>query len=328
MHKPSNPSDRFHTEHHAETRQTFDPGYREPERVLDWVKIVAFASAGFLLSAATSYGAMIFLNSSVPDEIPAVTPQQVWADPKIGTAIELVQRQISDNRWPDSLPAWHPKARLVALPAFQSGVADSLSAFVRLRASLVSSSGAPDQDLVLAANMISQPVDQATESRLFAAVEAMRRFDGLKARSVLSDLSMSDILINETNLFEQLISDSLDELRQAEASGDRGLYSQTRTQTYFRVKGRLHTLTLLMLANRPDDVLLPGYRNALVKVNDAFATAIAPSPFLVSSGTGSGKGDIGRLNVLLEACGTALTSLSDVLQVESGSPEMIDVSKS
>ena len=310
-----------------------DPPAPEPvKRPLRWSRFALLGFTALLPTLFLIYLTGIFLGHSVPGKLPENLPSQVWADPKIGTAIELVETQVSDYGWATSEPAWHPKSRLIALPAFQSGLADTLIAFISLRANLISSGGQPDRDLVLAASLIDHTADDQTESRLFAAVEALRRFDGLKARYVLSDLSISEILSHELSLFEQIVSTDIEALRTLEASGKRGLYDTDRTRTYFRKKGHLYAIALLIRANKPEDILQPGYRGSLTALQTALDRAVAPSPFLTSNpspdGFSLGGNDIAILADLMTESRSKLIALSEVLTSETPEAETVSLSKS
>ena len=207
-----------------------------------WRRIIWGALSLLIVLAALSYPAAIVFGHKIPNKIPTDLPETVWADSRIGASIELIENELDQRGWVSARPGWHPQAYLTAMPAFQSGLTSVLSRFATLRAGLVTSAGGRDEDLTLAASLIAQAVGASAEDQLRAATQAMRRFDGLKARSVLDDETQSILLEGEIRLYQQILEDCLEDLGRIARSDSRAPLDLSRTATYYRVKGRLFVI--------------------------------------------------------------------------------------
>ncbi|MAT34094.1 MAG: hypothetical protein CMK06_02940 [Ponticaulis sp.] len=280
-------------------------------RILKWATL-GVAIAALLLA----YPVSIAVSHRLPSGIPSDLPEGVWADTRIGAAIELLETEMDDRGWASARHSWHPQARLTAMPAFQSGLTDVVSEFARRRAELANASR-PDRDLMLASGLLAQAISEEAESRIRAAIEAMRRFDGLKARAVLSDLSRDDLFAQEISLYSDLLNSSAEDLARMSRTGSRAPVSPARTEIYFRVLGRIYAIGALLKASEAISITEPGYRSAFAAAQTALSQALKPRPLIVSNpapGTFSLGGDdvvvlaflVGQTHTQLEALNTLI----------------------
>lgn len=235
----------------------------------------------FLMALGLVYPVLMVMSHKVTNRISSQTPVQVWADPKVGTAIEVLERELYFG-WASSQPVWHPQARLTAMPAFQEGIGDVFSAFAARRAEPVGD-GERDSDLWRAHTLLLQLDDKEANDRVRAAIEALRRFDGRKARSLLEDRSSRDLLQRDLEVFRAELSLSIENLRSVASQKSRGVFNREDVRLYYHTKGELHAIAMLLKATNPDNFEIPGFRQALDGANLALARAGRPTPITVSN---------------------------------------------
>ena len=276
--------------------------------------------AMMLLLIAGVYPLMIVLSSRIPNTLPAEVPVNVWADPKIGASVELLEHELDVSGWAASQPNWHPQSRLTAMPAFQQGMADVIASFAAKRSELLSGPSV-DSDLEHAQSLLARLDTQNAEDKLHAAIEALRRFDGRKARDLLEDRSADELLSGDLRLFSQIATDSALDLRQIASEKSRGFFNRDVVASYYRTKGKLYMIGLLMRATRSGEMVSPELNEALNTVNAALSRAVKPSPLTVSNpqpGSFSlGGNDVITLAFLAEEAAAAMRDMSEA----GGSPQ-------
>ena len=268
---------------------------------------------GALLGLVLSYPAVIALSHKAPAAIPKTLPKGIWADRQVGAAIELIETELRQRGWAAARSRFHPQSLLTAMPAQQAGLADTLSELATLRAGLLSNAPGAASDLQLAASLLKQANAQTAEDQLFAAIQALRRFDGLKARSVLEDRDTTDILANEVSLYIDLIEHSQSDLDGLIRSGERGFSDQTRTEVFFHVRGRIYTISALLKAASLDPPARAGFRSAYENCQSSLERAFDLAPVFVSN-PAPGSLTIGGNDLVMQAylLGQSLNHLKEL----------------
>ncbi|MAP95113.1 MAG: hypothetical protein CMK07_09200 [Ponticaulis sp.] len=264
-----------------------------------------------------AYPVACILYSRIPDQIPENLPRQIWADTRIGASIELIENKLETEGWVVARPDWHPQSRLTAMPSFQKGVSEVMSGFARLRADLVDPGQGADGDLLLAANLLAEADTEFAEDQIFAAIQALRRFDGLKARRVLDDTPQIDLLAREAGLFTAVLESCYADLRNIAENGSRAFIDQTRIAVYYRTKGRLFAVGVLLNA-QPDDMIASAQSRSLIaNSQSSLREAYKPSPILISNPVPSGFSLFGsdylQLMYLVSEAQADMEKLADLL---------------
>lgn len=270
-----------------------------------------------LLALSLAYPIAMGVSHKVTNQIPNTVPRQVWADAKIGTAVELLERETYFG-WAASRPLWHPQSRLTAMPAFQQGIGDLLSVFAARRAELLGGE-TRDSDLWHAHTLLSKLSDKQAADRVRASIEALRRFDGRKARALLEDRASRELLQRDLDLFRTELQSSISALRKIASRKSRGVFNREDVRVYFHAKGKMHAMAMLLKATKPEEFEIDGLKNALENANKALARASRPAPLTVSNpqpGAFSFEGnDVMELAFLAMEASDALKSLEAVLIV-------------
>ena len=265
-----------------------------------------------------SYPATMVLSHTLPDQIASNGRAEVWADQQVGAAIELIQTEFEVRHWSDALPEWHPQNQLIAVPAFQDGLRETLALFADLRANTSRAGSTRNEDLSIAATLILHATGEGSEDQLSAAVQALRRFDGLIARSVLDNDAMANLMRAEAALYADILSESVSDLRRSIQSDDHKIFNRARTDRYYRTVGKIYAVGTLLNAVRSHDIVQPGFRDAHEKARDALTRAFTPRPLIVSNpepGDFSlGGNDMITLAYLMEDAIFALRELEAVLE--------------
>lgn len=274
---------------------------------------------------AGAYPLWMFFSHDIPSRFNIDTTRTVWADARIGAAVQIIEDQTRTRGWVTAKPDWHAQSKLTAMPAFQEGVADALSRFVTLRAELATSGAPPDEGLTLASSLLNQSSSPDGLDKLSAVLQALRRFDGMKARSVFADMEETELLAAETALYQQILADAHDDLRRIAEAGKRSPIHFERTALYYRIKGRIYVIGVMLGAIDPDDVVQPGFRNALEDAQHLLERAYRPSPVIVSNPVPGGfslsGSDIVELAYLIDEVEEALSTLSGILDENLAVPE-------
>ncbi|MAI91073.1 hypothetical protein [Ponticaulis sp.] len=275
-------------------------------------------AAIFIIACLAIYPALIIRSHNIPDAIPDTISSTVWADTRIGAAIDILETE--QNRWSFGLADWHPQSRLTAMPAFQRGMADTLSQFIALRAGLASTRGQADQDLRLAASLIGQAISEGADDQLFAATQALRRHDGLIARGVLTQRTASELLADETRLYAALVEKSHSDLRAIIRAEDRRLFDATRTDVFYKVHGQLYVIGALLKAGDTHETGQSERSEAIAELEYRLDEAYRLSPLLVSNPAPGqfsfGGNDLMALAYMLDDISLSLAELTEILEAE------------
>lgn len=271
-----------------------------------------------IIALLGSYPATMVLSHKLPDQIADNSRDEVWADQRIGAAIELIQTEFEVRHWSDALPEWHPQNQLIAVPAFQDGLRETLALFAYLRADTSQAGRTRNEDLSIASTLILNATGEGSEDQLSAAAQALRRFDGLIARSVLDNDALANLMRAEAALYADILSESVSDIRRSVQSDDHKIFNRARTDRYYRIMGKIYAVGTLLNAVQTDDIVQPGFRDAREKARSALARAFAPRPLIVSNpqpGDFSlGGNDMMTLAYLIEDAIFALRELEAVLE--------------
>lgn len=246
-------------------------------------KLSIAGGMGAVLGLALAYPVLVVFSHKTPDHIDDSLPSGVWADNRIGTAIELIETELEMRGWVRARPGYHPQSHLIAMPAQQAGMTDVISRLASVRAGLAGSAGDGDQDLSLAATLLEKADAETAEYQIFAATQALRRFDGLKARSLLDELDPADVLAREIAGYKAILKQSKSSLDGLIRSGSRDLRDDLRTITYFRARGRVFAVGSLFRASLSELPNVSGFRSTFEDCLTLMEQAYDANPVLVSN---------------------------------------------
>lgn len=246
-------------------------------------KLSIAGGLGAVLGLAFAYPVLVIFSHKTPDKIEDSLPSGVWADNRIGTAIELIETELEIRGWVRARPRYHPQSNLIAMPAQQAGLTDVISRLASIRANLAGSAGDADQDLSLAATLLEKAEAETAEYQIFAATQALRRFDGLKARSLLAELDPADVLGQEIAGYKAILKQSKSSLDGLIRSGNRDLRDDLRTATYFRARGRIFAIGSLFRASLSELPNVSGFRSTFEDCLTLMEQAYDANPILVSN---------------------------------------------
>lgn len=261
---------------------------------MSWWKRLALALVLAVISSA--YPLLMASSHKVTNIIPEKVPNQVWDDRKIGAAIELLERE-DFYGWAAASPSWHPKSRLIAMPAYQQGISDTLSEFARLRAG---TGDKQDSDLKHATSLLKQLNGQDTADKMHATIEALRRYHGRKARNLLDERNAEDVLKDDLALFARLLDKIIAEQTKIAAEPTRGVFNREIVQAYYHAKGELHAIGILIRATNPNSYEVMGIKSALNRTVLALERASRAAPLTVSNPQ-PGKFSFGGNDIMQQA---------------------------
>lgn len=268
--------------------------------------------------AILAYPIAVIFSHKVIDEIPDLVPSRVWVDPRTGTAVELLERE-SYFGWASSKPSWHPQSRLTAMPAFQNGLANGLAQFVSSRAELVEN-GADDTDLSQAEALLKSMEGSDADDRLYAAIEALKRFDGRKANFLVEEVTTLQTLRKDLKKFSEELDQIEKNLRLTASRPSRGVFNRADVDQFYRAKGAIHAFGMLVKSYPEDTTTKPGFEKALADLNTAFHRASLKSPVTVSNtqpgSFGFGGNDFMALVYLITEIRSKLATVDALIEEE------------
>ncbi len=273
-----------------------------------------------LLVIALAYPIAVGTSHTVSSTISSTLPNKVWADRHIGASVELLEKE-QFMGWAADQPGWHPQSRLTAMPAFQTGISDVISAFAGHRAQFQDSEQR-DSDLWHAHTLLQSVDGQGADDRVYAAIEALSRFDGRKARALLDDGSRTDLLTGDVSLFLAETTDILDRLEALAAAESRGVFNRETVHVYYHAKGKLYAMGSILGATDASAPEVDGLPEALATAQAAFERAISETPLTVSNpqpgGFSFGGNDVMVLAFLTGQVRDELASLLKILESQAG----------
>ena len=301
------------------TDESTDQAVNTAEQTFSWWKRVAIVL--LLVTLASIYPLIMVLSHKVTNVIPGNTPNQVWDDRKVGAAIEVLERE-DFYGWAAATPTWHPKARLTAMPAYQQGISSVFSEFAGMRSEL-SRDEAPDTDLKHAYTLLQELDGKDSADKLHAAIEALRRYHGRKARSLTEDQDPKLVLKQDLALFDTILNSVIARLDAIAAQPSRGVFNRELVTDYYRAKGQIHAIAMLVKATPRENDNIDGFADALDKLNTSLSRATRPAPLTVSNpqpGKFSfGGNDVMQLAYLARKADDDLRQLQSLLNTSSDS---------
>ncbi|MGB0262930.1 MAG: hypothetical protein ACPGCY_09120, partial [Henriciella sp.] len=134
---------------------------------------------------SVGYAAAIVVSHRIDTRNITLSQAKNWASAEAGTMLQLVDRELQGAGISTDLPDWHPKARLVGVPAWQNGIISALSDNSALMAELAPDrNGRADTDLGAASRLLLPKASVLAKPRLVAATEALRSYDGRLMRGL------------------------------------------------------------------------------------------------------------------------------------------------
>ncbi|MFN7055628.1 hypothetical protein [Hyphomonas sp.] len=265
--------------------------YAEPSPIMVgfqkvWRGFKRFVIVAAIVGAIVGYPAAIVLSSTIDDRTIVIPPEENWAVPSIAIAVHKIARELEGPGWASNRPAWHPQARLTALPAWQAGTAEALSQHVDLISRIALTDGAPDADLAIASRLLVEVDDEKMRPRLTAAAQALNRFDTRASRGLAMRPMPEEILPAELALFADWAAEdraALSDLINAEQAGWPA--SQADIAAVYRAKSRAHIAHEMFTASKAKSYQLGETRLAVAaqRTQAAWARAAVMKPLLVSN---------------------------------------------
>ena len=291
---------------------------RGMSKLWSWTKRTLITCAA--VAAVGAYPAMMITAHQIDDSVPALDdPNTPWMSASTGMASTLVAREIDGRGWVADYPDWRPEARLNALPAWQASLSDSLSAYIRVRAEHTIWQGEPDSDLMTAARLLTVRDDGKTEARLYAAREALARYDG----RLRADLAVQPIGLEAVQAQVALVSGFATDSRSAVgpliSEPDRFFGRQETIGALYSVRGQAQVASIALAGLLMEEGALPdgeGVREAAGVALDAWRRIAEMSPlFVANSKPGSffPGNDLIEVAYLLDEAGRATLALDAAL---------------
>lgn len=260
-------------EHHERHQKTFF------EHVRFWFNSVA------IVAALAAYPAMVVAASDVGDgQLAGVVDRAEWAAPWTGGAAALMQQHVEHLGWASDAQAWEPMARLTAKPAFQSALAASLGAVVKLQNDQAIASGRADADLEAAARLISA---DASGVQLSAARDALVNYDARLKRRDVDVAVRPEQVAAQLMMFNGWASESQAAIRATAASVGGSPMDEDATRAVYAAKGRaMVAFTMLEALDRPKGAEAAAARD---RAADAWKKVAQFHPLVVLNGDPDGS---------------------------------------
>ena len=258
-----------------------------------WQGAIRILKIAIILALVAGYPAMMVANHKI-DSSPVVLSQaSPWTSFEVGTALTLTGRELTVTGWAADSAAWHPRARLTALPAWQEGVSGALSEFLVLSASLATNeTGEADSDLLAAGRLLVPASDSEGTPRLNAAAEALQRYEGRLSRGLAAAPTGAEAFQAEIDLFETWVVASSDDLRKRAGSAEAWPASRADIEAIYVARARAHVASQLLNASvlsEPDLITSRDAAEARDDLQVALRRAATFNPVFISSQAGTGR---------------------------------------
>lgn len=270
--------------------------YAEPSGVMLfatrwWKRAKALAKITVAGALIGGYPLMVAMSSSIDDSPVELVSSQGWAVPMNGVVITLAARELEGSGWAQSRHYIHPQSRLTALPAWQSGIVESLSDHTRLLSVLAAGDdGLPDHDLGVAARLFPNAEGEDMRARITAAAESLNRFDGKVAAGLVSLPSAEIMIGSEAQLFADWAEDSQAALSaQINREVAEWPASNRDIEVFYTAKARAHVAEQILstlIAENPKVAASAKIGPALEHAQSVWQRAASHKPLLVSNQRG------------------------------------------
>lgn len=257
-----------------------------------WRCVVKTSQVAAVVGLVAGYPLGVFASHIVDSSPVELALDGRWASVEVGTALVLLDRELTNTGWATDRSSWHPQARLVALPAWQEGVISSLSDYVSMTASHIEeSTGQSDRDLLAASRLLEPMSDGPGEPRLNAATEALLRYDGRLARGLAATVSGQTALVKELETFQTWAIQSRDSIQSRDRTDITWPASRADIELVYLARARAHVASELLSASlsaEPQLIRTRTVAEAVESARTAWRRAAAFNPLFVSSQDGTG----------------------------------------
>lgn len=256
-----------------------------------WKRLVRLSKLVFVLAVIGAYPAAVVVSSHIDDSPVVFPPNESWSVSGVGVAIHKVARELAGAGWADDRAAWHPQARLTALPAWQQATAAGLSEHVRLLSEVAANADGPDGDLAAASRLLMAVPGEDMLPRLTAAAEALNRFDTRASRGLALRPAPEETLPLEMALFAGWAQEDIAALSdRINAEQTAWLASSQDITAFYTAKARAHLAHELIIAGKARAYGLTGNAElaaALARAEAAWKRAAGMKPAFVSNQHGA-----------------------------------------
>lgn len=257
-----------------------------------WKWTVGLIKLSLVIGVLGAYPAAVVLSSQIDDTPVVFPPDQSWSVSGVGVAVHKLARELAGSGWAADREAWHPQARLTALPAWQEATAAGLSEHVKLLSDVAANAEGPDGDLAAASRLLMAVPGEDMRPRLTAAAEALNRYDTRASRGLAIRPAPEDSLPLEMALFASWAGEdraALSDRINAEQSAWPA--SEEDISAFYAAKARSHLAHELIVAGKSRAYGLAGNTEVavlLARAEAAWSRAAEIKPVFVSNQTGSG----------------------------------------
>lgn len=276
---------------------------------------------------SVGYAAAIVVSHRIDTRNITLSQAKNWASAEAGTMLQLVDRELQGAGISTDLPDWHPKARLVGVPAWQNGIISALSDNSALMAELAPDrNGRADTDLGAASRLLLPKASVLAKPRLVAATEALRSYDGRLMRGLATAATDSQAVTARLDTYTHW-ADSLQEgLNETTGQTDGWPAAEADIEAIYRARAYAHVVSQLLLALEQDE---PGlFQNiahsyALEQTVIAWRQAATFNPLIISNPDGNGmflSDHPARMAELIARASNKTVLLSDTLNDQNGRP--------
>ena len=258
-----------------------------------WKRITNTFKLVIVMLLVGGYPVAMMMSHKV-DASPVMLSQvTAWTSPEVGVTLIMAGRELTGPGWASDRPAWHPQARLTALPAWQEGLTSALSDYTLLAASLsLNSEAQADPDLLAAGRLLAPTYESDTIPRLNAAAEALQRYDGRLARGLAAAPSGQDSILAELGLFADWAVTAQERLRTSADDGGAWPASRADIEAIYLARAHAHAAAQLInasLSAEPDLIFNRDLSEARDTALTAWTRAAQFNPVFISSQSGTGR---------------------------------------
>ncbi len=258
-----------------------------------WQRMIRTTKFAIVAALVGGYPAAIVWSHNIQDQaitLPSLAP---WASTEAGTALTMIGRELTGPGWAADRPAWHPQARLTALPAWQEGVTSALSDYTLLMAQMATDAdGNVDADLTAAGRLLVPTRESEAIPRLNAAAEALQRYDGRLLRGLASSPMGDDSLQARLELFAVWAGEAQTRLAVSANSAEAWPAARGDIEAIYLARAHAHVAGQLLSATLATESNLVTGRDAAEardRTQAAWARAAKFNPVFISSQAGTGR---------------------------------------
>lgn len=296
-----------------------DLEYAEPSPIMGlfsraWKRTIFLFKAAIVLALVGTYPALT-LNAHKVDDTPIEFANGYeWSVGEIGGTVTLVARILEGPGWASDKPAWHPQARLTAMPAWQEGIASAAADYTRLIAVQTG-----DEDVAAAARLLA-PQSTGMHDRLTAAAEILARYDSSVENGHAKTPTGEKALIEKLELTAGWAQDSRSALAIAARENKVWPASYEDIRTFYAAKARAHVAHELLsaaLTQETSALTERGLTPASAEALELWRKAASQRPLFVTNQSGSDAilgNHLTGMAFLMDEAGTATTALTDALR--------------